>query len=62
MKISRAWNVALQAELAKNSYERREEWMKSASYFAGTNTVERTTTQPQEEAPQNAQAPQAEHD
>lgn len=36
MTQSRAWDVKLQAELAQSSFEKRETWMKSVSYFAGT--------------------------
>lgn len=32
------WNIKRQAEIAKQSFEKRPLWVKSISHFSGTNT------------------------
>jgi hypothetical protein len=42
-KTDRKWNLKEQAEIAKNSFNERPEWVKSISHFSGTNTSPSTT-------------------
>jgi hypothetical protein len=37
-KEKREWNIKEQAEIARESFEKRPAWVKSISHFSGTNT------------------------